>query len=81
MERRASFWRLWRQRRQRGGGGGEKCIHIPTEVLLVGVSAGDDYVLVGVVEEVEVDELLDLERLRRDVLDDLGVLGLWVGRN
>jgi hypothetical protein len=50
-------------------------------VLLVGVSAGDDYVLVGVVEEVEVDELLDLERLRRDVLDDLGVLGLWVGRN
>jgi len=27
--------------------------------------------LVGVVEEVEVDELLDLERLRGDVLDDL----------
>lgn len=27
--------------------------------------------LVGVVEEVEVDELLDLERLRRHILDDL----------
>jgi hypothetical protein len=32
---------------------------------------GIGYILVGVVEEVEVDELLDLERLRGDVLDDL----------
>ena len=32
---------------------------------------GIGHILVGVVEEVEVDELLDLERLRGDVLDDL----------
>ena len=41
-----------------GGGGG-------------GSVADAHYILVGVVEEVEVDEFLDLERLRGDVLDDL----------